>query len=246
MTLLTGLMIASVLIACATPRHTNTLIFATSTRVALDVSQDPTGAVGVTLGYKRYEGVWMPLLANQAASGTEALVPAECTGDKCRFVGTTGDKGGAAGPEAEDTYSVLATFSGRAAGGAGGTAPTAEANAALAQYFATGLAARMLAEKGGAALVNTKAVPPEIQQQATAILVDREEKKRQIVAHLKKDDGSIDQEKLDALLAREPASKIDPEQKRRLKEAGNVVALRERLDRAAFESLAEPLYKSLP
>ena len=60
---LTGLLLIT--LGCATPKHTNTLIFGTSTRVAFDVSQDPTGAVGVTLGYKRQEAVWMPLQANE-------------------------------------------------------------------------------------------------------------------------------------------------------------------------------------
>ena len=237
---------AFVLIACATPRHTNTLIFGTSTRVALDVSQDPTGAVGVTLGYKRYEAVWMPLLANKATSGTEALVPAECTSDGCRFVGTAGTDGGAVGPGAIDTYSVLATFSGQAGGSAGGTTPSAQGQARLAQFFATGLAARMLADRGGAALVNTQAVAPEIQQKAKVILDDQAAKKQKVMDHLAKADGTIDAAKLDALLLRDPASKISAGQKQKLKEATTAAALRERLDKAGFESLAGPLHDSIP
>lgn len=138
---------------CATPRHTNTLIFATNTKVAIDVSQDPTGALGVTLGYKRQEGVWMPLLANKAAdSSGKNLIPDACAGDACKsFIGSSGG----AGNEDKDTYSVLATFG----GSTGGDAKDGKANASVAQYFATGLAARLLAQNGGAAMVNTGAEP---------------------------------------------------------------------------------------
>lgn len=55
------MMVIAVTLASAgcssTPRHSNTLMFGTSTRVALDVSQEPTGSVGFTLAtnaMKRY------------------------------------------------------------------------------------------------------------------------------------------------------------------------------------------------
>lgn len=161
---------------CATPKHTNTLIFGTSTRVAFDVSQDPTGALGVTLGYKRHEAVWMPLQANEKqGKGTETLPPADCekSGNpkqSCKFVGT-GSNNGAAGGGAVDTYSVLATFGGSFNGNAGNGAQLG-AQAGLAQYFATGMAARLLAAVGGAALVNTKADKPTAQAVQAAVAGD--------------------------------------------------------------------------
>jgi hypothetical protein len=138
------------LAGCAAPEHSNTLIFGTTTKVALDVSQDPTGAVGVTLGYRRQEAVWMPLLPNQGKPNERA--PAECK-DKVgcpMFVGKEGDD--------HDTYSVFASFGGKGGGGAGVAEAGARAEGQIVQYFATGLAARKLAE-GGAALVNTTADP---------------------------------------------------------------------------------------
>jgi len=103
---------------CATPEHSNTLIFGTTTKFALDVSQDPTGALGVTLGYRRQEAVWMPLLPNQGKSGERA--PADCRDRKdCpMFVAEDGAD--------RDTYSVFASFGGSGAGGVG----AAEAGAA--------------------------------------------------------------------------------------------------------------------
>lgn len=132
--------------------HSNTMVFATTTKTALDVSQDPTGSLGVTLGYKRLEAVWMPLLPNQGKSNERE--PATCKKDAnsnaCpMFNGVDGTQ--------VDTYSVLATFSGSASGIAGG-GNGANAKGNIAQFFATGLAARTLASRGGnAALFNTDA-----------------------------------------------------------------------------------------
>jgi hypothetical protein len=58
----------------------------------------------------------------------------------------------------EDAYSVLATFKGggtaKAKTGANGS-PSAEGSGNIAQYFATGVAAQLLAAEGGAAAVST-------------------------------------------------------------------------------------------
>jgi hypothetical protein len=144
-------------VACSsTPQHTNTLIFGTNTVVALDVSQLPTGNLGVTLGYRRQEVLWMPLLANTtSSSGLET--PAVCQSDACKsFNGTAGNDGQIDGAGARDAYSVLATFSGQSAGGSlvstSGAGVTG--GGAIAQYIATGFAARALAESG-AGVVNT-------------------------------------------------------------------------------------------
>lgn len=191
---------------CSTPKHSNTLIFGTNTKIALDVSQDPVNGVGVTLGYKRQEAVWMPLLANKESGGK--LVPQDCTSENCkRFVGTSGG-GGAAGPDAEDTYSVLATFQGEAAGEAGTatSAPNAKAGGSLAQYFATGFAARLLAGSGSG-VVNTagnsipaNSVSPEIHEankvkQQSQISVINE-----IMTKVSDATGKFDKTKKDALV----------------------------------------------
>ena len=54
---------------CSTPDHTNTLIFGTNTKVGLDVSCETTGVPSISVGYKRQEAVWMPLLANKDEIG---------------------------------------------------------------------------------------------------------------------------------------------------------------------------------
>ncbi len=64
------LSVVIIISACSTPHHTNTLIFATNTKFAIDIAADPTGYPSLTVGYKRQEAVWMPLLANKDNKGT--------------------------------------------------------------------------------------------------------------------------------------------------------------------------------
>ena len=154
---------------CGHVSHGDMVIFATSTKVAFDVSAEPTnaGTPSVTLGYKRQEGVLMPLVVN----GRESVMVSgnkvcDAEGKNCRIV--PAENLGAYGrclaaqssqPEAclaalvkdvkyvgsdgtkTDTYSVFASFGGDFSGGASG------AKAGLAQFFATGIAAQNLANK---------------------------------------------------------------------------------------------------
>jgi len=141
-----GLMLAG----CAT-QHGNVLIFGTNTVVGLKLGTEVTQVPTLQLGYARQEAVVMPLLANTGAAG--AACPAGLASpsagqqqsllDACKFLATRGSE--------EDTYSVLASFGAKL-----GTdqAPNGQTTrAGIAQYFATGLAARALASNGGAAVV---------------------------------------------------------------------------------------------
>jgi hypothetical protein len=191
---------AGAMVGCSTPKHTNTLIFGTTTRFALDASQDPTGTVGVTIGYKRQEAVWMPLLANK----DENLVPAECKSEDCpKFLGAAG-AGGPAGNGASDTYSVLATLSGQTSASAGSNG--AQGGGGIAQVFATGIAARLLAVSGGAALVNSAAHPTDsdtaaaIMTESRSKLMSEKEQITALMACVGKDDGTVDSAKLTKLV----------------------------------------------
>ncbi|HVY90265.1 MAG TPA: hypothetical protein VG942_15445 [Hyphomonadaceae bacterium] len=155
--------------------HNDVLIFGTTTKVALDVSAPvQNGALPeFTLGYKRNEGVWMPLKPNGSVVGkTEADLDKivqrldDCTKDlvsknveaataatTCANFTLPGGKyvSYASGVDKEhgganaevDTYSVFASFGGR--GGLGFNA----ANGSLAQFFATGIAAQRLGANPG-------------------------------------------------------------------------------------------------
>lgn len=151
---------AAALSGCATPQHTNLLIFGTNTVVGLKVGADATSTPAIQVGYARQELVLMPLLANTAASNTNGdLLLQPCPAEKaprqaggtpaqlsenCKFIGAEG--------ASQDSYSVMASFGAKfdAETTPGGTS---KAGGGIAQYFATGLAARTLAEKAGAAAV---------------------------------------------------------------------------------------------
>ena len=233
---------ASILGGCDTPRHSNTLIFGTTTKVAIDASQEPTGALGVTIGYKRNEAVWMPLIANESEAGK--TVPAKCGGDDCRkFEGRAGTGGGAAAAGAQDTYSVLATFSGNMSA----TAQNPEAKGSLAQYFATGLAARLLAQYGGAAVVNTAANDTKaaaINADAKKVLDLKTARIERILAKLTKTNGEVDSGAVTKLLGLSPAKDIDAADQALIKSQKTSVALEEYLHDGP-ESTTNKLYNTL-
>lgn len=187
---LAGSLLALMLLAACEGSGSNTMIFGTNTLVALDVSGDPaTGNPHFTLGYKRQEAVWLPLALSGALAepthhckilegeekltcvpgdekvrGTYVCAPVDAAKSNAS-VGTTpllcttpdeaqgallqGSSDGMGG--GKDAYSVLASFGMKYEGGSQGK---------IAQYFATGLAARQLAQSGGAALVNSSEVSP--------------------------------------------------------------------------------------
>jgi len=216
---------------CSTPKHSNALIFATNTKFGIDISYDQkTQEPNLVVGYKRQEGVWMPLLANlgpdgltpgvtearrspkkppgtlasdkvavTTASTTERVQPASmpvigANGPDEAPVGTLfvglEEKNGATKPNV-DTYSVLASF-GAKFSAKGASTSGAEAGGALAQYFATGLAARELAREGGSRLVS---VQPADALAARAVVDAQIEKNRKESRQLTK---TLD-EKIDGL-----------------------------------------------
>ncbi len=240
---LLAIALGALLVGCSTPQHSNTLIFGTTTKIAIDASQEPTGALGITIGYKRNEAVWMPLIANQA--GTDGRPePATCTGDDCKkFEGRVGADGSAAGPGARDTYSVLATFSGDVAA----TSKDPGAKGGLAQYFATGIAARLLAQYGGAAVVNTGAssTPASAIDANTKLLLDQKRTQVDTISiKLSKNDGTVDQTKLAALLQKPPANSIPDDVKADLGSKKLQTDLRSYLQDGP-ESIQDAIYKTL-
>lgn len=139
-------------------RHSNTMVFGTNTSFGIKVGTNVGETPEIVVGYDRQEAVIMPLVANtreHADPNVNRLAPCpietpvvSASGQDrtpihpCLLVGVNGT--------VLDSYSVLASFG--AEFGAG-TAPGASAEGGLAQYFATGVAAQMLALSGGAAVV---------------------------------------------------------------------------------------------
>ncbi len=138
---------------CSVPRHNNALIFGTNTSFGLDAAYNQaTQTPQITVGYKRQEAIFLPLLANKNAQGDAAVADdAKDIDDKAAFRGTDGDK--------TDSYSVIASLGVSYSGKAKITADKnseAGAEGAISQYIATGLAARLLAEKGGSSVVGVQ------------------------------------------------------------------------------------------
>ena len=164
------ILIASSLLASGctqTVRHTNTLLFATNSQIALSAGTNATTQPEIALGYKRQEVVIMPLVANYVPSSNKPKEYVPCGSpsgppeNNCFIVGKNGTSG------AQDSYSVLASFGAKFGGKSSGTTP--EASVGIAQYFATGVAAQLLAATGGASIVTTAA--PEAVTPAKAAVV---------------------------------------------------------------------------
>ncbi len=135
-------------------RHSNTMVFGTNTQIGVRAGASAASVPEVSIGYARQEAVIMPLVANGLDDGK---VQKPC--DPSRSVEV---KGGTSFPvhpcllvgtndKAQDSYSVLASFGGKFGAAADNTGAKSEAG--VAQYFATGIAAQLLAFQGGASLV---------------------------------------------------------------------------------------------
>lgn len=155
-------------------RHSNTMLFGTNTSLGLKVGTDATSVPGILVGYNRQEAVVLPLVANTASrdvQGGKSNVLEPCNvGNEVKVVqGTPPPPAGKPLPifvthpcllvasndeeGAKDSYSVLASFG--ANFGAAAQKDEVTAQGGLAQYFATGMAAQLLALNGGAAVVAT-------------------------------------------------------------------------------------------
>lgn len=127
-----------VLISGCMPSHSDTLVFGTSTKFAVDLSlSSTTNSPSLTVGYSRQEGVWMPLYVNARDSkfgnfsSSKTFKNFSSNSNGLKYVGNQGGD--------RDTYSVMASFGADIKAGS-------EATVGIAQYFATGLAARHLAK----------------------------------------------------------------------------------------------------
>lgn len=136
-------------------RHSNTMVFGTNTSFGIKVGTDAAQVPNVIVGYDRQEAVIMPLVANTSDDGN-IQKPCDVSDD----VTVTGGEGPLVHPcllaatngGSTDSYSVLASF-GANFDGSARTDGNVGAKGGLAQYFSTGIAAQILATKGGASVV---------------------------------------------------------------------------------------------
>jgi hypothetical protein len=146
------------MMGCSTPKHTDLLVFGTNTEFGASITGSATANGGLSIGYHRQEVVLMPLYVN----ATESTLgkPAATSVADAKYQGADSEV-------RKDTYSVLASF------GANGSASNGDGTkVTIAQYFATGLAARTLAMAGGA-LVTTGTTGASQTISAAAIKADK-------------------------------------------------------------------------
>lgn len=150
-------------------RHSNMIVFGTNTVVGLRVGADASQTPSIDVGYSRREAALMPVVANSSANDDGTLLQPCNPGTSVAVVAGTPQPPANSplpafathpcllvasdGREAKDSYSVLASFG--ASFDASAEAKGPNAGGGLAQYFATGMAAQLLALNGGAAVVAT-------------------------------------------------------------------------------------------
>lgn len=148
---LATVLLIGALAGCA---HNDVLVFGTDTKLALDIE---TGVAqgespSITIGYKRKEAVWMPLIVNgadtrlkpcAAKNGVCVDTPPPLPMDDLKYKSTlTGYRAdGTKISEQTDAYSVFASLGATVKGNASATNPSAGAAVGIAQFFATGNAA---------------------------------------------------------------------------------------------------------
>ena len=149
---ITGAFTILALGACSSIPHNDVLIFGTETTLALDVGTSATngGTPQITVGYKRDEAVWMPLLANGRSTTNKP------SADKLY-------QGAGENATNKDAYSVFASFGAQLEG------QTSSAKVGLAQFFATGIAAQKLASNPASVLALTVKSPEQGAADANAV-----------------------------------------------------------------------------
>ncbi|MBL8553919.1 MAG: hypothetical protein JNL41_06535 [Phenylobacterium sp.] len=117
--------------------HNDVLVFGTGTVIGADASAAPSqgGAPAVSIGYKRWEGVWMPLKAAPRVNPEAGQGDGEPAGDGQLFQSEVPQ----GSSTRKDAYSVFASLGAKFNSGATGT--EVKAGAGIAQFFATGAAA---------------------------------------------------------------------------------------------------------
>lgn len=221
----------------------DTLVFGTDTKVAFDVSADPAGHPSFTLGYKRREMIWLPLSSGDASppthlciadtpgkllcapvgddpsKGTHVCVASTLTAAQAAARDTTGAPllcssasdvrsylyKGTASNNDSDAYSVMASFGLDTYGGTGG--------AKIAQFIATGIAARNLTSKNVDALINPNAAASPVSDAMIDQAFMNQGTRADRVAKAMMVNGVADAEKLKQLAA---ASKLNDDAKTKL------------------------------
>jgi hypothetical protein len=151
--------------------QSNTIYFGTNTQFGIRAGVDTKQIPEVQIGYNRQEGVMLPLTVDNGRPSTNStssccakdMTPANIENEK--FIGENNQG------IRKDAYSVIAIFSGNAAGNVSPSTNNATgASMGVSQYFATGVAAQLLAEHG-ASVVGGSGLDTATAAQLQAIVI---------------------------------------------------------------------------
>ena len=222
--LATGLaaFVASMLSGCQTVTD-DKLLFVTDTKVALDVSGDPTGQSSFTLGYKRKEAILLPLASGAAGMPTHLCVKSGAT-LYCEAVADQPNRGSHVCVDAKDpskanavsdnkkllcdtTANVRGNLYAASVDGprtidaysvmASFGLDSSFGGAKVAQFIATGIAAQNLTKKEVSSLINPNATTPNESQIKIA---SRQVSNMDKISKNVLVDGKVDKTKLETLL----------------------------------------------
>lgn len=249
---LTAAGVAAVLTGCS---HGDAIIFASNKQIGVKVGVDSQKIPEVSIGYNGQDFALVPVYKKDAkpqASSTGGADPGAAT--QPRELSEVGKYLATSGANDKDAYSVYGSFVGKAEGSV--TPQKTGASLGLSQFFATGIAAQMLAKDAGAAMVNPLARgtadaqaaeaeaevrAAEAKAQAAPHLNEVNRRKSVIVAYVTNPDGSLNSDLLKTLAGETANEKAITEAASTL----DVPGLQKKLD-GDWAWDVDDLYRNLP
>jgi hypothetical protein len=203
--LLPAVFAAAALTGCG---HGDAIIFASNKQIGVKVGVDSQKIPEVSIGYNGQDFALVPVYKKDPKTAT-ATPPnsadpskgAPSEHGKTRDISEVGKYLATSGINDQDAYSVYGSFVGKAQGK--GDIEGAKADLSLSQFFATGIAAQILAKDAGAAMVNPKAKAPAEATAETAVareLVEMNRELEDVMKHVTDSTKNVDKAKLDKLL----------------------------------------------
>lgn len=242
------LAIAAILVGCG---HGDAIIFASNKQIGIKVGVDSQKIPEVSIGYNGQDFALVPVHKKAAKAGETSNSGSKSSGSegnadggKVRKLSELGKYLATSGINDKDAYSVYGSFVGKAQGGVKATNTAAKME--LSQFFATGIAAQLLAKNAGAAMVNPKAKAPaeasaETARALAAYLPQHEKRTAALLSYVTQTDGSLDKERLKTLAK---GTSIESDVTRRLPQldAKSLSALL----KADWQFNVDDLYNNLP
>ena len=149
---LAAALLCCLMTGCENSLLDRSLVFFTNTTIGLEISVSPSEATSpakIIVGYKRAEGVLNPVYHSEGVEGPARKEQSQTlAGGSSERSLTEGDEGGNIKRYRWEAYSVIAKIAGEVSGKA---AETAQGGLSVAQWFATGEAAKILAKQPGIA-----------------------------------------------------------------------------------------------